>query len=661
MTAAQYGDWNVLAAKARYGINGWGNGYFDVNERGEVVVLNPLNKAAPPLSLLDVIGGLRDRELQMPVLLRIENIIDQSIRQLNESFRAAIGRAEYRGGYQGVFPIKVNQQAQIVEEVAQFGAQYGHGFEVGSKPEMIAALSSMAQGEGLLICNGYKDQEFIDLSLQAVKLGIRCFLVIESPAELPIIIERSKALGIAPFIGIRAKVISTIGGYWNATSGDRSVFGLSASQIIQVVDTLRANKMLDCLQMLHCHLGSQIPNIRDVRGGVSEACRYYADLCREGAAMGYIDLGGGLAVDYTGAHSQDGQSRNYSLQEYCEDVVDTIMATLDGYGLDHPTIVTESGRATVAYSSVLLFNVVDVARFEALPIAAPAEGEHELIRNMRDIQDYLQPKRVQECYNDAHFYRDEVRELFKRGQIGLRMRAVAENLFLEVLSQIKEVLAGMEQVPSDLENLEASLADIYYGNFSLFQSLPDSWAIDQLFPVMPVQRLDEYPDRRTVLADITCDCDGKIDRFVSDHGFESTLPVHSLNSGEEYYLGVFLVGAYQETLGDLHNLFGDTNVVSIRLNEDSSFEFVKEIQGDTIADVLGYVEYQTWDLKLRYRNRVEAAVKSGRISARERQEMLNTFDASLRGYTYYEKEHQSLLSSATAVAEGRAEAAPVLL
>lgn len=634
-------EWDIERAKNTYGVDRWGNGYFDVNQQGEVVIKNPFNDAAPGLSLMDVISGLQDRDLHMPALLRIENVIDHSISKLNETFSSVIERLGYKGNYRGVFPIKVNQQAQIVEEVAQFGARYNHGFEVGSKPEMIAALSTLGESDQLLICNGYKDQEFVDLALQAVKLGKRCFVVIEAMAELPIIIERSKALGIEPLIGVRAKMTSRVGGHWNSTSGDRSVFGLSSSQIIQVVDVLKANDMLHCLQLLHCHLGSQIPNIRDIRGGVNEACRYYADLCREGAAMNYIDLGGGLAVDYTGAHSQESQSRNYSLQEYCEDVVETIISTLDHYDVKHPTIVTESGRAIVAYSSILLFNVLDVTRFEPVDIQkTEAEDDHELIENLRGIFEYLRPERAQECYNDAHYYRDEVRERFKRGQIGLRTRAVAENLFLEVLLRLKSIVADMEQVPMELEGFDESLADIYYGNFSLFQSLPDTWAIEQMFPVMPVHRLDEAPDRRTVLADITCDCDGKIDRFIAaDKEYDSTLPVHSLKDGEEYYLGVFLVGAYQETLGDLHNLFGDTNVASIRLREDGGYEFVKEIHGDTIEDVLGYVEYQPWEMKLRYRNKLEAAVNEGRITARERQEMMNTFNASMQGYTYYEKDH----------------------
>jgi len=630
--------WNTKQASKVYGIDHWSNGYFSIDEQGDVLVNNPLTNKKSQVSLMKVVEGMRDRELNMPVLLRIENILDESISALNKTFCQVIDQLGYQNKYQGVFPIKVNQQAQIVEEIAQFGARYQHGFEVGSKAEMIAALSTIEELGSLIICNGYKDQEFIDLGLEATKLGFTCFFVIETLTELPIIVQRSTALHIRPHIGLRAKMTTKISGHWGATSGERSVFGLSASQLIEAIDFLKANQMLDCLELLHCHLGSQIPNIRDIRSGVLEACRYYSDLCKEGAALAYIDLGGGLAVDYTGSQSSAEQSRNYSLAEYCEDIVDTIKTTLDEEGLAHPIIVTESGRATVAYTSILLFNVLDVVSFEPKVFPVQADEEHQLLKNMREIFTYLKPQRVQECFNDAQFYRDEIRDLFKRGQISLRMRSVSETLYFSILHQIKDLLASMERVPKDLTDLAESLADIYYGNFSLFQSLPDSWAIDQLFPIMPIHRLDEEPTRRAILADITCDCDGKIERFVVNQQTENTLPLHKIKQDEEYYLGVFLVGAYQETLGDLHNLFGDTNVVSIRLNDDASFEFVKEVHGDTIEDVLSYVEYQPHEMKTRFRNKVEAAVRDGRINAKERQKMINTFNASMQGYTYYEKE-----------------------
>lgn len=620
-----------------YGINRWGNDFFGLSDQG-LVTAKTLHTQVP---LMDIVNGMTERDLQMPVLLRIENILDAQIYRLNTAFRTAIEKLEYQATYRGVYPIKVNQQAQVVEEIAAFGERFQHGLEVGSKPEMIAALSTLTEPGSLIICNGYKDQEFVDLGLQAVKLGFKCFFVIETPAELPIIIERSKVLGIEPLMGVRVKMTSKISGHWNSTSGDRSVFGLSTTQLIQLVDRLKEENMLHCLQLLHCHLGSQIPNIREIRGGVVEACRYYADLIAEGAALSHIDFGGGLAVDYTGMQSNDSQSRNYTLEEYCEDIVLSLKSTLDEYDLPHPTIVTESGRATVAYSSVLLFNVLDVTKFEAIDLPKIGKEDHPLLQDMRDVLETLKEEdshRIQEHYNDAHFYRDEIRELFKRGQVNLRARSEAENLFLEILQQINNTLDTMERIPVALEGLKESLADIYYGNFSLFQSLPDIWAIDQLFPIMPIHRLDEEPTRNAIIADITCDCDGKIDKFIGQHEVSNTLPLHELKAGEEYYLGVFLVGAYQETLGDLHNLFGDTNVVSVRLNDDKTFDFVKEIHGDTIADVLSYVEYQPKEMALRYRNTAERAVKEGRITARERQHILKTYNASMQGYTYYERD-----------------------
>lgn len=627
--------WNLEQSAELYGVERWGNDYFGLDNNGNVTA-NTLHAAVP---LLDIVKGMAERDLAMPVLLRIENILDAQLHRLNQAFARAVDITGYNGYYRGVYPIKVNQQAQVVEEIAAFGARYHHGLEVGSKPEMVAALATLTDPESLIICNGYKDSEFIELGLHASKLGFTCFFVLETPSELPIIIERSRALGIEPRIGVRVKMTSQMSGHWNTTSGDRSVFGLTTTQLIDVVDTLREYEMLHCLQLLHCHLGSQIPNIRDIRSGIVEACRFYADLSKEGAELTHIDLGGGLAVDYTGASSNDDQSRNYSLEEYCEDIVDTIKTTLNEYSIAHPIIVTESGRATVAYSSVLLFNILDVNQFEPAHVVSPEGVEHSQLRQMREILGYLKPARVQECYNDAQFHRQEIRELFRRGQIDLRTRSVGENLYLDIVHRIVAMLDGMERVPSDLENLKLSLADIYYGNFSLFQSLPDIWAIDQLFPIMPIHRLLEEPDRQAVLADITCDCDGKIDRFIDPwENSRPTLPLHSMRDDEEYYLGVFLVGAYQETLGDLHNLFGDTNVVSVRLNRDGSYDFVKEIHGDTIADVLTYVEYETKDIQLNYRNTAERAVREGRITARERQEIIKAFNASLQGYTYYEKD-----------------------
>lgn len=632
--------WTHVNSAELYGINDWGAGYFGVSDKGEITVAADSKIGPSNASLLNIINDVRERGMDMPVLVRFENLLEQQIGRLNDAFNNAIQANGYRGNYRGVFPIKVNQQCHVIEEIAQVGAQYGHGLEAGSKPELIVALAHLESPDACIVCNGYKDEEFIDLGLQACKMGYRCFFVIETPTELPIILKRSRALGIRPLIGVRVKLASMVGGHWNATSGDRSIFGLSIAQLVAMVDMLKQEDMLDCLQLLHYHLGSQIPNIRDIRSGVMEACQVYVDLVQEGANMGYLDLGGGLAVDYDGSKSNYMHSRNYTLDEYCADIVEVIMDKLDPGEIPHPTIITESGRATVAYSSVLIFNVLDVANFEPGPLPdSISQDEDPLVHNLYEVLAAASTRNLQECYNDALFYRDEIRELFKRGQVNLRSRSLAENIFLKVMH---ELLALSEDAPrslQELDKLKEVLSDIYYGNFSLFQSLPDIWAIDQVFPVMPIHRLNEEPGRQAIIADITCDCDGKIDRFADRNGSRRTLPLHELKEDEEYYIGVFLVGAYQETLGDLHNLFGDTNVVSIRVNEDHSYDFVKEIEGDSIADVLSYVEYQPPVLMERFRKIAERAVRQGKISASERLTVMKAFSASMRGYTYYEKEH----------------------
>ena len=630
-------NWTTEDSARLYRVRDWGAGYFDLSATGEVTVKVPFPSGDVQVSLMDIVSGVRQRGLQMPLLLRVENLLDARIALLNDSFRSAIEAHGYGGRYQGVFPIKVNQQRQVIEEIAKFGARYNHGLEAGSKAELIVALSALPGEGSIIVCNGYKDREFIDLGLRARKLGYRCIFVIETPAELPIILERSKALGIRPYLGMRAKLATTVGGHWNKTSGDRSIFGLSTSQIIEIVDALKEHGMLDCLQLLHCHLGSQIPNIRDIRQAVMEACRYYIDLVREGAPMEYLDLGGGLAVDYLGSRSNHTQSMNYTLEEYCAGIVEVIMETLGPHGVPHPTIVTESGRPTVAYYSLLLFNVFDVMHFEPahLPEGAGAD-DHPLIGNLRETLEHLTPATLQHCFNNAAFYRDETRELFKRGQISLRARSQAENLVLEIFRRIVDLLEDSGgETPPELSGLREQLADIYYGNLSVFQSLPDHWAIGQIFPVMPIHRLNERPCREGIIADITCDSDGRIDHFIDLHGTRKTLPLHPVSPGDDYLLGVFLVGAYQETLGDLHNLFGDTNVVSVRVNEDGSFDVTRENQGDSIADILGYVQYNPKDILERFRHTAEQAVRRGAISVAERQEILEGFAGGLRGYTYY--------------------------
>jgi arginine decarboxylase len=544
----------------------------------------------------------------------------------------------YQGSFLGAYPIKVNQQKQVIDAMVHYGAAYHHGLEAGSKAELIAAMGMMTDKKAPLICNGYKDEEFVDLALHAVKLGFRCILVVEMSSELPLIIERSRALGAKPVLGVRIKLAMQGGGHWAESGGERSIFGLNTTQLINAVDLLKEEGMLDCLQMVHYHLGSQISNIREIRTAVGEACRVYAGLVKEGAAMQYLDLGGGLAVDYDGSQSNFLSSRNYTLNEYCTDIIEAVMTTLDEEEIPHPTIITETGRALVAYYSVLLFNVLDKTIFEpeSLPDELPEDGPSQLINMLESLKN-LSIRNLQETLNDAIYYRDEVRQLFNRGQITLRERSLAENLFWTILNRILKTAREMKNAPAEINEIERLLADIYYCNFSLFQSLPDSWAIDQLFPVMPIHRLNEKPTRNAIIADITCDCDGKIDRFVDRFGAKRFLPLHELKESEEYYLGVFLVGAYQETLGDLHNLLGDTNVVTVSLHQDGKFDFSGELEGDTVADILSYVEYDPKRLLMKFRKTAETAVKEGLISPLERKEVMQAYEAGLRGYTYFER------------------------
>lgn len=629
--------WGVEDSVELYGIRTWGAGFFDVSENGEVVVC-PHGAKGPQIPLLEIIAGLHERGYDMPVLLRVENILSSRIAHIHESFRKAIRTLGYKGDYRGVFPIKVNQQQQVVEQIAQFGSRYHHGLEAGSKAELIAAVALMRDPEACIICNGYKDEEFIDLALQAQRLGFNIFIVLEMPGELEVVLERAAALGIRPNVGVRSKLSVKAGGHWTDSGGERSTFGLSPSQIVDVVDTLKSRDMLDCFRLLHYHLGSQISNIRDIRTGVMEATRLYAGLVEEGAPMGYLDLGGGLAVDYDGSHTNYVFSRNYNLDEYCADVVETIMSILDEKGIPHPHIITESGRATVAYCSVLLFNILDVNMVEEarLPETLP-EDAPEAVRNLQETLANISVRNLQESYNDAVYYRDEVRRMFSTGAVSLRQRTLGERFFWAILMRIAKEKRKLKNVPRDLEDIDVNLADIYYGNFSVFQSLPDSWAIDQLFPIMPVHRLGEFPSRQGIISDITCDSDGRIDHFIDPQGMKPMLDLHPFREGEEYYLGVFLVGAYQETLGDLHNLMGDTNVVSIRAADDGSYEYVREIRGDSVADVLSYAEYEPRRILENLRSAAEHAVREGRISPSERFAVMQAFEDGLRGYTYFER------------------------
>lgn len=637
--------WSVNDSADLYGIREWGHGYFDISGKGEVIVNLKDGKKTKPVSLPEIVKGLRERGTQLPVLVRFGDLLRWRIDELNEGFHSAIREGKYQGVYRGVYPIKVNQQQEVIEEITRYGRKYHYGLEAGSKPELIAALAYMHDPEAYIVCNGYKDEEFIDLALNAQKMGLQVILVLEMPSELGLILERSKKMGVRPTLGVRFRLSAESAGYWSGSGGDASVFGLNISQLMGVVDQLREQGMLDCLRMLHYHQGSQIPNIRAIRQAVTEATRVYCGLVQEGARMGILDLGGGLAISYDGFKGATSASSNYGTKEYCADVIEAITEVTAEAGVPHPDIITESGRAVVAYYSLLVINILDVNRFEPVRGKVVVDKDcPQLLRNLAELHDEtskegnrLTRERLQEIYNDAVYYRDKLRTEFNYGKVTLRERSQGEEIYWAIMTWVSSKLEGVGHDGSQMDRINTVMTDYYYGNFSVFQSLPDLWAIDQIFPVMPIHRLKEKPTRNVVLSDITCDSDGKIAKFA--HGGEicGSLPLHDpkIEEGEEYMLGIFLVGAYQETLGDLHNLLGDTNVVSVSI-EGGKLKYRREQEGDSVAEVLSYVEYDPKDLATRFRNLAESAVVSKRISAAERREIMNAYDAGLRGYTYFE-------------------------
>ncbi|SNY91063.1 arginine decarboxylase [Cohaesibacter sp. ES.047] len=624
------------APGAIYGIERWGEGRFTVLDNGNIGLITNHEKGEATTDLTSILHSLEERGIASPILLRVANSLKNQIERINNSFRTAINELEYKNDYRGVFPVKVNQQAHVIEKIVEYGSPHHFGLEVGSKPELIIALGQRLSREALLICNGIKDSEFINLALLSNNLGFNTIIVLESTSELDLVLEQSKKLNIRPQLGIRIKLNNRITGNWASSSGDRSAFGLSAPDVLHVIDRLRDEGFLDCLQLQHFHLGSQVPDILDVRRSTAEACRFFVELRKEGAPLSYIDLGGGLGIDYTGEHKSTENSINYTIDEYCWNIVEAVKNTMDDAGETHPTIVTESGRATVAYSSMLLFNILDVTHFDEADDVEVTDDDSRSLRDMRDVENYLTASRLQECLNDVTFYRDEVRRNFGRGEVGLRDLAKAEKLYLNLINRMRKAAETDEWISEDVLTALDSTADIYHANFSLFQSLPDVWAIDQLHPIIPIQRLNETPTRRAILSDITCDSDGKVDRFVLTDGISQSLPVHELSKDEQYYLAVFFVGAYQETLGDLHNLFGDTNVATIEIADSGDFNLIHEVEGDTIAEVLRYVEYDPLALSNNFKAMVEEAVSRKALTLKERKTMMNAFKESLNGYTYFE-------------------------
>lgn len=619
-----------------YGVERWSRGLVTVTPEGEIALNDPAHPEAAPIPLPGILHDLDERGIAAPLLLRVSSFLEAEIKHLNQSFADAIERMNYKAPYRGVFPIKVNQQAQVIDRIVEFGKPYQYGLEAGSKPELVIALAHRLSKEALIVCNGVKDAEFVRLAILSRRLGFNTVIVLESPKEAETVIEVSRELGEEPLLGVRVKLTQKIGGKWQESSGDRSAFGMNSDQLLRVVDRLRDEGLLHCLKLQHSHLGSQVPDVIDVRRAVAEACRYFVALTAEGAPLSHLDLGGGLGVDYTGEKKASENSINYTVEEYCHNIVETVTYAMDEAGLEHPVLVTESGRALVATSSMLIFEAMESTVYDAPDTPEPEEEDHHLVSDLAAVAGYLGPQRVQECWNDAIYYRDELRALFRRGVVDLRQMARGERIYLSLMSRIKGIVAAQGD-ESDLSEDLHKIADVYHCNFSLFQSLPDVWAIDQLHPIVPLQMHDQTPDRRAVLSDITCDSDGKIDRFILADGIAPSLPVHSLPEDKPYYFGVFFVGAYQETLGDLHNLFGDTNVVTIDLRPDGGFDLLHEQEGDTIAEVMAAVEFDPNDCVAAFRKMVDEATSAGTVKTSERKLLMDAYRDSINGYTYYER------------------------
>ncbi|MCD8385337.1 MAG: biosynthetic arginine decarboxylase [Bacteroidales bacterium] len=627
--------WRVEDSAELYNIIGWGRNYFSINDKGHVVVTPRQGFAS--VDLKEVMDELQLRDIAAPVLLRFPDILDNRIEKISNCFAQAAKHYDYKGQNYLIYPIKVNQMRQVVEEIVTYGKKFNIGLEAGSKPELHAVLATNIAENALIICNGYKDASYIELALLAQKMGRRIFLVVEKLQELSIIAEISRKLGIRPNIGIRIKLSSSGSGKWSESGGDQSKFGLNSSELFEAIDELKKYDMSDCLRLIHFHIGSQITKIRLIKNALREASQFYVQLCKLGFHIDFVDVGGGLGVDYDGTRSSSSESSmNYSIQEYANDAVSSLVDACTKNNLPQPNIITESGRSLSAHHTVLIFQVLETT---SLPIwkddeELPADA-HELAKEMYEIWDKLNQPRLFESWHDALQIREEALDLFSLGMLDLNTRAQIEKLFWSIAREVGEIAMGMKHAPEELRKIAKMIPDKYFCNFSLFQSLPDSWAIDQLFPIMPIERLDEKPTKNCTLQDITCDSDGKIANFITLNDTSNSLPVHQLNPGEPYYLGAFLVGAYQEILGDMHNLFGDTNAVHIRVNKDG-YEIDQVIEGETVADVLEYVQYNPKKLVRNVETWVTKCMKDGKITAEEGRNFLSTYRSGLFGYTYLE-------------------------
>ena len=632
-------QWTVADSAKLYGINNWGNGYFATNSDGHVTV-HPTQDKAKGIDLKKLVDELRERDIQIPVLIRFTDILQHRVGQIHLAFERAIKENEYKGDYRCVYPIKVNQQRHVVEEIHSFGKPYGFGLEAGSKPELLAIMGIVDDDNTPIICNGFKDDEFIEAVILATKIGRNIIPVVEKFSELELIVKYAKLHNVKPSIGVRVKLAARGAGRWQESGGVRSKFGLFVSEVIDALEYLRRNDMGDCLNLLHFHLGSQINNIRNIKGATIELVRVYTELQRLGAGLRYIDVGGGLGVDYDGSKTDFGSSINYGLQEYANDIVFHVKEICDQAGVEHPTIISESGRAMVAYHSVLVFNVIGWSGFKRfdIPQQLSDADRFELpapVVNLFDTFLGVNDANFMEYYHDAHVSRDAVLNLFSLGYCSLEHRSLAERLFFGICSKVLNIIRRLDYVPDEFQGLEAMLSDTYFCNMSIFQSMPDSWAIDQLFPIMPIHRLNEEPSCRGILADITCDSDGKVDRFIDRRDVKSVLELHPYQ-GEDYCIATFLVGAYQEILGDLHNLLGDTNAVHVSLEEDGHVSIDEVIEGDTVREVLQYVQFSADELQRTMRKTVEKALREQKVTLDESRLLLKFYESGLEGYTYLE-------------------------
>ncbi len=629
--------WRVEDSAELYNINGWGMKYFSINERGHVTVTPREGYAS--VDLKDVMDELRVRDVSAPVLLRFPDILDNRIEKISRCFKQASEEYDYQGQNFIIYPIKVNQMRPVVEEIVSHGKKFNIGLEAGSKPELHAVLATNIDENSLIICNGYKDENFIELALLAQKMGRKIYIVAEKLNEIRMIATISKRLNVRPNIGIRIKISSSGSGKWEESGGDQSKFGLNSSELLEALDLLNRRELMDCLKLIHFHIGSQVTKIRHIKNALREAMQFYVQLSRMGCDIDFVDIGGCLCLDYDGTRSaSSGSSMNYTIQEYANDSVSALVDACVKNGIKQPNIITESGRSLSAHHSVLVFEVLETTQLpmwkdsQELP-----EDAHELVRELYNIWDKIDQQRVFEDWHDALQIREEALDLFSLGMLDLTTRAQIEKLFWSVARDVSDIASSMKHPPEELRRVKKMIPDKYFCNFSLFQSLTDAWSIDQVFPIIPISRLDEKPTRTCTIQDMTCDSDGKLAHFITSGGIASSLPVHSLKNGEQYYIGVFLVGAYQEILGDMHNLFGDTNAVHISVYKDR-YEIDRVIDGETVEEVLDYVQYNSKKLVRNVEAWVTASMKAGRIAPEEGRAFVSNYRSGLYGYTYLERD-----------------------